>query len=67
MYSYSSKFKKKSKFKTKTKNTSDTSTYTIKSLKSGAVVYVKVRAYNLDSKGNKVYGAWSSKKAAYVR
>ena len=67
MYSYSSKFKKKSKFKTKTKNTSNTSTYTIKSLKSGAVVYVKARAYNLDSAGNKIYGKWSSKKVAYVR
>ena len=67
MYSYSSKFKKKSKFKTKTKNTSNTSTYTIKSLKSGAVVYVKARAYNLDSAGNKVFGKWSSRKVAYVR
>lgn len=66
-YSYSSKYKKKSKFKTKTKNTSNTATYTIKSLKSGAVVYVKARAYNLDSKGNKIFGAWSSSKAAYVR
>ena len=67
MYSYSSKFKKKSKFKTKTKNTTNTSTYTIKSLKSGAVVYVKTRAFNLDSAGNKVFGAWSSRKVAYVR
>ncbi len=67
MYSYSSKFKKGSKFKTKTKNTSKTETYTIKSLKSGSVVYVKARAYNLDSQGNKIFGAWSSKKAAYVR
>ena len=66
-YSYSSKFKKKSKFKTKTKNTSNTSSYTIKSLKSGAVVYVKTRAYNLDSAGNKIFGSWSSKKVAYVR
>ena len=67
MYSYSKKFKKKSKFKTKTKSTSNTATYTIRSLKSGSVVYVKARAYNLDSKGNKVFGAWSSAKAAYVR
>ena len=67
MHSYSSKFKKKSKFKTKTKNTTNTSTYTIGSLKSGSVVYVKARAYNLDSKGNKVFGSWSSSKVSYVR
>ena len=67
MYSYSSKFKKKSKFKTKTKNSSNTATYTIKSLKSGAVVYVKSRGYNLDSTGQKIYGPWSSRKVAYVR
>lgn len=66
-YSYSSKFKKKSKFKTKTKNTSNTSSYTIKSLKSGSVVYVKTRAYNLDSAGNKIFGSWSSRKVSYVR
>ncbi len=67
MYSYSKKFQKKSKFKTKTKNTTNISTYTIGSLKSGSVVYVKSRAYNLDSTGSKVFGAWSSTKAAYVR
>ncbi len=67
MYSYSSKFKKKSKFKTKTKNTSNTSEYTIKSLRSGAVVYVKSRAYNLDSANKKVFGKWSSRKVAYVK
>ena len=66
-YSYNSKFKKKSKFKTKTKNTSNTETYTIKSLKSGAVVYVKVRGFNKDSAGNKVFGPWSKRKVAYVR
>lgn len=67
MYSYNSKFKKKSKFKTKTKNTSNTETYTIKSLKSGSVVYVKARAFNKDSAGKKVYGKWSKRKVAYVR
>ncbi len=66
-YSYNSKFKKKSKYKTKTKSTSNTSTYTIKSLKSGAIVYVKARGYNLDSSGKKVYGPWTKKKVAYVR
>ncbi len=67
MYSYNSKFKKKSKYKTKTKNTSHTDKYTIRSLKSGSVVYVKTRGYNLDSAGKKVFGPWSKKKVAYVR
>ena len=67
MYSYSSKFQKKSKFKTKTKSTSKTAEYTIKSLRSGAVVYVKARAFNKDSAGKKVFGKWSSRKVAYVK
>lgn len=67
MYSYSNKFKKKSKFKTRTKYTTNTSEYTVKSLKSGKIVYVKARAYNLDSTGQKIYGAWSSTQVAYVR
>ena len=66
-YSYSKKFKKKSKFKTKTKNTSKTKTYTIKSLKSSKVLYVKARAYNKDSCGYKVYGKWSKRKNVYVK
>ncbi len=66
-YSHNKKFKKKSKYKTKTKNTSKTSTYTIKGLKSSKVAYVKARAYNLDSCGNKIYGKWSKRKSVYVK
>ncbi|MCR5430565.1 MAG: hypothetical protein K6E58_04985 [Eubacterium sp.] len=66
-YSYSKKFKKKKKFKTKTKNTSKTKTYTIKSLKSSKVLYVKARGYNKDSCGRKIYGKWSKRKAVYVK
>lgn len=66
-YSYSKKFKKKKKFKTKTKNTSSVKTYTIKSLKSSKVLYVKARAYNKDSCSNKYYGKWSKRKSVYVK
>ena len=66
-YSYNKKFKKKAKYKTKTKTTSKTSTYTIKSLKSSKVLYVKARAFNKDSCGNKVYGKWSKRKSVYVK
>ncbi len=66
-YSHNKKFKKKAKYKTKTKNTSKTTTYTIKGLKSSKVAYVKARAYNLDSCGNKIYGKWSKRKSVYVK
>ena len=66
-YSYNKKFKKKAKYKTKTKTTSKTGTYTIKSLKSSKVLYVKARAFNKDSCGNKVYGKWSKRKSVYVK
>lgn len=66
-YSHNKKFKKKSKYKTKTKTTSKTSSYTIKGLKSSKVAYVKARAYNVDSCGNKVYGKWSKRKSVYVK
>ena len=66
-YSHNSKFKKKSKYKTKTKTTFSTTTYTIKSLKSESLVYVKARAFNKDSAGNKVFGKWGKRKVAFVR
>ena len=66
-YSYNKKFKKKSKYKTKTKNTYNTTSYTIKKLKSSRVTYVKARAFNKDSCGYKVYGKWSKRKSVYVR
>ena len=66
-YSYSKKFKKKSKYKTKTKTYKNTKTYTIKSVKSSKVLYVKARGYNKDSCGNKVYGKWSKRKSVYVK
>lgn len=41
--------------------------YTLKKLKSKKIVYVKVRAYTLDSAGYKVYGKLSARKKAYVK
>ena len=66
-YSHNKKFKKKAKYKTKTKTTYSTSKYTIKGLKSSKVAYVKARAFNLDSCGNKVFGKWSKRKSVYVK
>ena len=48
-----------SKFKKATKKTTIKTTLTMKKLKKGKTYYVKVRAYNLDSAGNKVYGKYS--------
>lgn len=60
-YSTTNKFKK-----VKTKTTKKT-TYTIKKLKSGTKYYVRVKAYKLDSKGNKVLSKkWSKVKSAYA-
>lgn len=41
-------------------------TYTLSSLTKGKTYYVRVRAYKLDSKGNKVYGYYSSIKSIKV-
>ena len=50
----------------KTKTTTKVK-YTLKKLKSRKTVYVKVRAYTLDSAGYKVYGKLSARKKAYVK
>lgn len=47
----------------KKKNTS----ITISSLRKKKTYYVKVRAYILDTNGQKVYGAWSSRKKIKIR
>lgn len=54
-YSINKKFKKS---KTKIKNTRKLN-YTIKKLKSKKKYFIKVRAYVLDSRNNKVYGKFS--------
>lgn len=40
---------------------------TLKNLKSGKKYYVRVRAYNLDSTGKKVYGSYSAVKSIKVK
>lgn len=52
--------------KPKTKTT-DRQTLTLKKLKKGKTYYVKVRAYRLDSAGNRVYGAYSKVKKVKVK
>ena len=50
------------------KNASSTSVNkTLSKLKKNKRYYIQVRAYKKDSKGSKVYGAWSKKKAVAVR
>ena len=55
-------FKKNYKTKT-TKNSS----VLIKTAKSRKRYYVRVRAYKIDSKGNKIYGSWSNVKSVKTR
>ena len=63
-YQWSTSKNFKTNFKSKTsKNTS----CTIKTAQSRKKYYVRVRAYKLDSKGDKVYGAWSNTKSVKVR
>ena len=56
-----------SKFKKATKKTTAKITLTMKKLKKGKTYYVKVRAYKLDSTGNKVYGKYSKVKKVTVK
>lgn len=62
MYSTDKKMKKN----VKTANVKNTSVSLTK-LKKGKTYYVKVCAYKLDSKGSKVYGAYSKIKAVKIR
>ena len=61
-YALNKKFTKSKKTKITTK-----STLTIKKLKKGKTYYVRVRAYNTDSKGTKVYSKWSSVKKVKIK
>ena len=55
-------------FKKNKKNVNMTATSkTIKNLKKGTTYYVKVRAYAKDSKGKKVYGAYSKVKKVKIK
>ena len=65
-YSLKKSFSKAKKAKTKIKSTAKTS-ITIKKLKKNKKYYVRVRAYKLDSSGNKIYGKWSKVKKVKVK
>ena len=56
------KFKKNT-----TKKKTAKSVYTINKLKSGKTYYVRVRAYKLNSKKQKVYGKYSSVKKIKIK
>ncbi len=62
-YSPKKKFKKKNTKKQNTKK----KTATLKKLKKGKTWYVKVRAYKLDSAGDKVYGKYGKVKKKKVK
>ena len=61
-YTTDKKMKKAVKVKTTTK-----AQYTIKKLKKNKKYFVRVRAYKLDSTGEKVYGSYSNKKNVVVK
>ncbi|MCI9531270.1 MAG: hypothetical protein HFH38_05910 [Lachnospiraceae bacterium] len=57
-----------SRFKKSVKHASSKAEKTVlKKLKKGKVYYIKARAYKLDSKGQKVYGAYSGKKKIRIK
>ena len=60
-YSTDKKFKKGV-----TKKTTGKTSYTIKGLKKGKTYYVRIRAYQVDSTGKKVYGKYSSVKKVKI-
>lgn len=55
------------KFKKAKKKTTAKTSLTLKKLKKGKAYYVKVRAYALDPRGNKIYGKFSKKKKIPAR
>ena len=61
-YALNKKFTKSKKSKTTIKLT-----LTVKKMKKGKTYYVRVRAYNMDSGSNKVYGKWSAVKKVKIR
>ena len=64
---YEIRYSNKKSMKGAKKKTTTAAKYTIKKLKSKKYVYIKVRAYTLDSTGSKVYGKLSARKKVYVK
>ena len=58
---------KKKNMKGAKKGITTKTTYTVKGMKSKKLAYVKVRGYNVDSAGNKVFGKLSKAKKVYVK
>ena len=61
-YAFDKKFKKKVKTKTATKTS-----LKLKKLKKGKTYYVRVRAYQINALGGKIYGDWSKAKKVKIK
>ena len=64
-YALNKKFTKSKK--TKAITSASKVSLTVKKLKKGKTYYVRVRAYNNDSKGSKAYGKWSAVKKIKIK
>lgn len=64
---YQIRYATNSKMKSAKSVSSSSVNKTLSKLKKNKKYYIQVRAYKKDSKGNKVYGSWSKKKAVTVR
>ena len=64
---YEIRYSTNSKLKSAKKSSLKSTSKTLGGLKKNKKYYVQVRAYKTDSKGNKVYGAWSKTKSVTIR
>lgn len=64
---YQIRYSTNSKLKSAKTVVTKTTSATIKSLKKNKTYYVQVRAYKLDSAGNKIYGSWSSTSSVKIK
>lgn len=64
---YQIRYATTAKMKSYKNTTTTSSTKTLTKLTKGKKYYIKIRAYKLDSKKGKVYGAWSKVKSVTVR
>lgn len=64
---YQIRYSTNSKLKSAKTVVTKTTSATIKSLKKNKTYYVQVRAYKLDSAGNKIYGSWSGTSSVKIK
>ena len=64
---YQIQYSMKKNFRAKTTKDTNNNLYTLKNLKKGKSYYVRARVYASDSRGNKVFGAWSSAKKVTIK